>query len=245
MQKLGHDEVRNLVVDRHAEEDDSIPEQARVDVERALPARVLFDHHRDERAHEASIAQRPPRAGYEVPRPGSVSAGARETPHFAVYLSTIRMLCPRRVRSPVSVGRGSEKSVSGRPKRQRERRASTPHVPKLSCEQLRSRPSGRSAAAWAPEPRKGAFMSSDQNKAIVRRLLEEPWKGDLRVVDELVDPKYVGYDPAIPEPLRGPEGFKENISTYRTAYSDAHITVDDQIARADKVATRWTGTGTP
>ena len=87
-------------------------------------------------------------------------------------------------------------------------------------------------------------MSSDQNKAIVRRLLEEPWKGDLRVVDELIDRNYVGYDPSIPEPLRGPDGFKENISTYRAAYSDARITVDGQIAEGDRVATRWTGRGT-
>jgi hypothetical protein len=72
-------------------------------------------------------------------------------------------------------------------------------------------------------------MSSEQNKAIVRRVLEEPWKGDMRVVDELSDRYYVGFDPSIPEPLRGPEGFKENVSTYRAAYSDARITVDDQI----------------
>jgi predicted ester cyclase len=87
-------------------------------------------------------------------------------------------------------------------------------------------------------------MSSEQNKAIVRRLIEEPWKGDLSVADELIDPNYVGYDPSIPEPLRGPDGFKENVSTYRSAYSDARITVDDQIAEGDKVATRWTGRGT-
>jgi predicted ester cyclase len=86
-------------------------------------------------------------------------------------------------------------------------------------------------------------MSSEQNKAIVRRLLEEPWKGDLRVVDELIDRTYVGYDPSTPEPLRGPDGFKENVATYRAAYSDARITVDDQIAEGDKVATRWTGRG--
>jgi len=35
-------------------------------------------------------------------------------------------------------------------------------------------------------------MSSEQNKTIVRRLLEEPWKGDLRIVDELIDRNYVG-----------------------------------------------------
>ena len=86
-------------------------------------------------------------------------------------------------------------------------------------------------------------MSSEQNKAIVRRLLEEPWKGDLGVVDELIDHNYVGHDPSIPEPLRGPDGFKENVSTYREAYSDAQITVDEQIAEGDKVATRWTARG--
>jgi predicted ester cyclase len=143
-----------------------------------------------------------------------------------------------------SVGFGSEKSVSDARERQRERRAFfTPHVPKLSSEQLRSQPLGCSVALWGREAEERRSMSSEQNKTIVRRLLEEPWKGDLRVIDELVDSKYVGYDPAIPEPLRGPDGFKENISTYRAGYSDARITVDDQIAEGDKVATRWTGRG--
>ena len=86
-------------------------------------------------------------------------------------------------------------------------------------------------------------MSSEQNKAIVRRLFEEPWKGNLKVVDELIDRKYVGYDPSNPEPLRGPDGFKEFVSEYRAAYPDVRITVNDQIAEGDKVATRWTGRG--
>jgi hypothetical protein len=51
-------------------------------------------------------------------------------------------------------------------------------------------------------------MSSEQNKTIVRRLLEEPWTGNLKVVDELIDRNYVGHDPSLPEPLRGPDGFK-------------------------------------
>ena len=86
-------------------------------------------------------------------------------------------------------------------------------------------------------------MSSEQNKTIVRRLLEEPWKGNLEVVDEIIDRNYVGHDPSLPEPLRGPDGFKEFVSTYHAGYSDARITVDEQIAEGDKVATRWTGRG--
>jgi steroid delta-isomerase-like uncharacterized protein len=87
-------------------------------------------------------------------------------------------------------------------------------------------------------------MSSEQNKKIVRRAFEEPWKGNLEVVDELYASNYIGHDPAVPEPLRGPKGVKEFISTYRAAFPDARITVEQQLAEGDLVATRWTGHGT-
>ncbi len=87
-------------------------------------------------------------------------------------------------------------------------------------------------------------MTSEQNKAIVRRALEEPWKGDLDVIDELVASDYVGHDPAMPEPLDGPEGVKEFISTYRAAFPDARVRVEEQLAEGDLVATRWSGRGT-
>jgi steroid delta-isomerase-like uncharacterized protein len=87
-------------------------------------------------------------------------------------------------------------------------------------------------------------MSSEQNKAIVRRAFEEPWKGNLDVVDELIASDYIGYDPANPEPLRGPEGVREFIASYRAAFPDARITVEQQLAEGDLVATRWSGRGT-
>ncbi len=87
-------------------------------------------------------------------------------------------------------------------------------------------------------------MSSEQNKAAVRRLIDESWKGNLQVVDELVASNYVAHDPANPEPLQGPEGFKESISTYRAAFPDARMTIEQQLAEGDLVATRWTGRGT-
>jgi predicted ester cyclase len=87
-------------------------------------------------------------------------------------------------------------------------------------------------------------MSAQDNKKVVRRLIEEPWTGNFDAIDEFVDRSYVGYDPSVPEPLRGPEGVKENVANYRSAYSDARITVDEQIAEGDIVATRWTGRGT-
>ena len=81
-------------------------------------------------------------------------------------------------------------------------------------------------------------------KKIILQLLEEPWKGNWDVIDEYVAPGYVGHDPAEPGPIRGPDGFKANIQKYIDGFADAHITVDDQIAEGDKVATRWTGRGT-
>ncbi|HEX9417131.1 MAG TPA: ester cyclase [Gaiellaceae bacterium] len=87
-------------------------------------------------------------------------------------------------------------------------------------------------------------MSPDNNKSIVRRAIEEPWKGNLDIVDELFASDYVGHDPSLPEQLRGPGDVKEFISTYRGAYPDAQVTVETQIAEGDMVATRWTARGT-
>jgi len=53
--RMRDDEVRDLVVDRRAEKDDALGEQARVDVEGTLAARGLLDHHRDQRAHPRSL----------------------------------------------------------------------------------------------------------------------------------------------------------------------------------------------
>ena len=80
------------------------------------------------------------------------------------------------------------------------------------------------------------------NKEIVRRVLEDVWK-DPGVIDELISTDYVGYDPALPEPIRGPQGAKANYSQYREAFEGAQITVKDQIAEGDTVATRWEGRG--
>ena len=48
VQQLGDDQVGDRVVDRRAEEDDPLVEQAAVDVELALPARGPLDHHRNQ-----------------------------------------------------------------------------------------------------------------------------------------------------------------------------------------------------
>jgi predicted ester cyclase len=86
-------------------------------------------------------------------------------------------------------------------------------------------------------------MAAD-NKKIDKQLWEEPWKGNLSVIDQYVDSNYIGYDASMPEPIRGPQGFKDFVQMYLGAFPDGAITVDEQIAEGDMVATRWTGRGT-
>ena len=79
---------------------------------------------------------------------------------------------------------------------------------------------------------------------IVKRLLEEPWKGNFDVIDEYVAPGYVGHFSAEAEPIRGPAGVRANFDKYIAAFPGGAVTVDDQISEHDNVATRWTGRGT-
>ena len=82
------------------------------------------------------------------------------------------------------------------------------------------------------------------SKEIVRRVATEPWTGNYAVIDELVAGDYVGHDPALPEPTRGPEGVKQFYDEFRAAYPDASLTIEAQLAEGDYVTTRWTGRGT-
>src|SRR6266498_1922282 len=54
MEQLGDRQVGDLVVDRRPQEDDSLAEETRVDVEGALTVHRLLDHHRNLRAHRCS-----------------------------------------------------------------------------------------------------------------------------------------------------------------------------------------------
>jgi steroid delta-isomerase-like uncharacterized protein len=89
-------------------------------------------------------------------------------------------------------------------------------------------------------------MSAEENKRISRRVVDEAFtEGNLDVIDELVAENFVNHDPAAPPDLPpGREGFKELVRFYRSAFPDAELKTDDQIAEGDKVVSRWTGRGT-
>jgi steroid delta-isomerase-like uncharacterized protein len=88
-------------------------------------------------------------------------------------------------------------------------------------------------------------MPGDDLKAIARREIEEVYgAGNFAVADEIVAHDFVGHDPALPEPLRGPAGIKEAATGYRNAFPDLRITIEAQVSEGDLVVTRWTARGT-
>lgn len=87
-------------------------------------------------------------------------------------------------------------------------------------------------------------MSTEENKAIAERFAQIWSAGGLHLVDELAAPDIVVSYPIPPEPMRGPEAFKAFLSELVAGLPDVSVTVDDIFAEGDKVACRWTMTGT-
>ena len=85
---------------------------------------------------------------------------------------------------------------------------------------------------------------SEQNKTVVRRVIEEIVnQGNFSLISELISPQYAYFEPTV-GPVRGREGYNQIVATYRTAFPDMKLTIDEQIAEGDKVVTRWTADGT-
>ena len=86
---------------------------------------------------------------------------------------------------------------------------------------------------------------SEQNKAVVRRLIDEVWnQRAFDVADELFAPEAIIYESGVALPGAGPAVVKEGIGAICAAYPDIRTTIDDMIAAGDKVVLRWSSVGT-
>jgi steroid delta-isomerase-like uncharacterized protein len=87
-------------------------------------------------------------------------------------------------------------------------------------------------------------MSTDANKATLRRLWEEIFNGgNVALIDELVASDYFNHDP-IPGESPGSEGLKQFVLYLRSAFPDIHFDIEHLVAEDDKVVTRWQATAT-
>ena len=87
-------------------------------------------------------------------------------------------------------------------------------------------------------------MSTEDNKAVVRRFYEEVMNQKKRaVLDEVFDLNVVDHF-APPGTPGGLEGARQTLGMFLTAFPDLHFTVEDLIAEGDKVVARATLSGT-
>ena len=89
-------------------------------------------------------------------------------------------------------------------------------------------------------------MVTADNKAIIRRWIEEAWNsGNLEIADELYTQDYTAksMEQGIPD-LRGPGDIKAVVRRFRSAFPDVHFEIDHLLAEGDKVVGAFTIEGT-
>src|SRR4051794_21019140 len=88
-------------------------------------------------------------------------------------------------------------------------------------------------------------MSSEENKAIVRRIYDELWnERKLEVADEVIAEGGVNFDTRLTPTPTGPEDMKQTVRMVTAAFPDNHHRVEELIAEGDRVVARVTLTGT-
>jgi steroid delta-isomerase-like uncharacterized protein len=83
-------------------------------------------------------------------------------------------------------------------------------------------------------------------KELTRRYVDQVWnQGKLDLIDQLVAPGCITHDPAGPGgELKGPEGIRQLVSMYRTAFPDTEFELGELIAEGDTTAVRISASGT-
>jgi steroid delta-isomerase-like uncharacterized protein len=86
---------------------------------------------------------------------------------------------------------------------------------------------------------------STKNKQIALRLYEEVWnERKLNVVDELISPSHALHDPNLSGSQTGPDGYKQQVVRFTTAFPDLHFAIEDIFSELNKVVVSWMISGT-
>ncbi len=87
-------------------------------------------------------------------------------------------------------------------------------------------------------------MSTEQNKQTVRRYLDEVWnQGRIEGSAVHLAPGYLRHLGPGSEPL-DIEGQRVRLQSFRTAFPDVHLEIEEMLAEGDLVAFRFTMSGT-
>jgi predicted ester cyclase len=82
-------------------------------------------------------------------------------------------------------------------------------------------------------------MSVEENKALVRRFFEARVKTDLDALDKMLAPNFLSHTKVLPGHNPDREGYKQTIAEYAATFSNRRFIVEEQVAKADKVVTRF------
>src|SRR5215211_6047429 len=87
-------------------------------------------------------------------------------------------------------------------------------------------------------------VSAEQNKALIRRLYEVQedlgrGKADIDALDEMMAPDFVSHSKLLPDQQSGREGYKQAVAQLLATTSNTRFLLEDQVAEADKVVTRF------
>ena len=83
-------------------------------------------------------------------------------------------------------------------------------------------------------------MSAEQNMALARRFMEaRVVERDLAAVDEMLAPDFVNHNKLVPGQEPDREDYLRGIAAFHAALSPGSLIIEDQVAGADKVATRF------
>ncbi|MFT4883132.1 MAG: putative ester cyclase [Natronomonas sp.] len=84
-----------------------------------------------------------------------------------------------------------------------------------------------------------------RHKDLSRRFHEEVWGNrNLEYIDEQIAADFIGHDPGLPEPVRGPEGVRETAEMFQSGFPDAEVEIEHMVAEDSLLAVHRRLTGT-
>jgi len=87
------------------------------------------------------------------------------------------------------------------------------------------------------------MTEAEANKAVARRFIEEIWNHKKPgMISHLVTDDYTRVSPS--GTLRGAQGLRQDYDTYTSAFPDSHVQIEDMICEGNRVALRFTASGT-
>lgn len=82
-------------------------------------------------------------------------------------------------------------------------------------------------------------MTAEANRTLHERYIKEMNQENFDFLDEYLAPTYVMHGAGVE--IEGPDAFKDYVKTMTSAFSNLERRVEDIIATADRVVTRWSG----